>query len=68
MLRSSLAIAVLAVMVGVSGCASRAETVGAATGVALGAGLGGGTLGAVGGGLLGYGIGSKYDERQNQPR
>jgi len=68
MLRSSLGVAVLAAVIGVSGCASRAETVGAATGVALGAGLGGGTLGAVGGGLLGYGIGSKYDERQSQPR
>jgi hypothetical protein len=68
MLKSSLGVAVLAAVIGVSGCASRAETVGAATGVAIGAGIGGGTLGAVGGGLLGYGIGSKYDERQNQPR
>lgn len=68
MVKSSLGIAVLAAVIGVSGCASRAETVGAATGVAIGAGVGGGKLGAIGGGLLGYGIGSKYDERQNNPR
>ena len=63
MLKSSAGIAVLAAMIGISGCASRAETVGAATGVAIGAGVGGGTLGALGGGLLGYGLGGKYDER-----
>ena len=68
MLKSSVGIAVLAAVIGISGCASRAETVGAATGVAIGAGVGGGTLGALGGGLLGYGLGSKYDERQGNPR
>ena len=48
-----------------AGCATRAETVGAASGVALGAAVGGGTLGTVGGGMVGYAAGRAYDQRHN---
>ena len=63
MIKSSMAVGVMAALVGISGCASRAETVGAATGVALGAAVGGGTLGTVGGGMVGYAAGRAYDQR-----
>jgi hypothetical protein len=68
MLKSSLGVAVLAAVIGVSGCASRAQTMGAATGVAIGTAVGAGPMATIGGAMVGYGIGSKYDERQNQPR
>ena len=64
MIKSSLAMVLLASVVGTAGCASRAETVGAATGVAVGAGLGGGAMGTVGGAMVGYAIGRTYDQRQ----
>ena len=63
MIKSSIAVSLVAAIVGISGCASRAETVGAATGVALGAAVGGGTLGTVGGGMVGYAAGRAYDQR-----
>ena len=63
MFKSAIGIAVLASVVGISGCATRAETVGAASGVALGAAIGGGTLGTVGGGMVGYAAGKAYDQR-----
>jgi hypothetical protein len=63
MIKSAIGIALVASFIGISGCASRAETVGAATGVALGAAIGGGTLGTVGGGMVGYAAGRAYDER-----
>ncbi|MEA3195152.1 MAG: hypothetical protein QOD26_3485 [Betaproteobacteria bacterium] len=63
MFKSSIAVAALAAVVGISGCASRAETVGAASGVALGAAVGGGALGTVGGGMVGYAAGRAYDQR-----
>lgn len=63
MFKSSLLVAVAASLVGLAGCASRAETVGAASGVALGAAVGGGKIGAVGGGMVGYAAGRAYDQR-----
>ena len=48
------------------GCASQAETVGAATGAAVGAAMGGGTIGTVGGAMVGYGAGRAYDERHRR--
>ncbi len=63
MLKSRIAIAVLASLAGVAGCATQAETVGAASGAAIGAALGGGTIATVGGAMVGYGAGKKYDER-----
>ncbi len=65
MIKSSIAIGLLTAVVGISGCATRAETVGAASGVALGAAVGGGTLGTVGGGMVGYAAGRAYDQRHN---
>lgn len=64
MIKSTLAVALLASVVGTAGCASRAETVGAATGVAVGAGLGGGAMGTVGGAMVGYAAGRAYDQRR----
>ena len=62
MFRSGIGIAVLASLIGVTGCATRAETVGAATGVAAGAALGGGALETIGGGMVGYAAGRSYEE------
>lgn len=63
MFKSGIAAAVLAAVVGISGCATQAETVGAATGAAVGAAMGGGTVATVGGAMVGYGAGHAYDER-----
>jgi hypothetical protein len=63
MIKSSIAIAVLAAVVGMSGCASRAEMVGAGTGAALGAAIGGGTMATLGGAMVGYGAGNIYDQK-----
>jgi hypothetical protein len=63
MFKSAIGIAVVASLVGISGCASRAETVGTAAGVAVGAGLGGGTIGTLGGAMVGYSAGRAYDQR-----
>jgi hypothetical protein len=65
MIRSGIGIALLASLVGISGCATRAETVGTFTGAAVGAGVGGGTVGTVGGAMVGYAAGRAYDARHN---
>lgn len=62
MFKSRIGIALLASLVGIAGCATRAETVGAASGAAIGAGLGGGTMGTVGGAMVGYAAGRSYDQ------
>ena len=62
MIKSSIAIALLASAAGIAGCATQAETVGMATGAAVGAGLGGGTMGTVGGAMVGYAAGRSYDD------
>ena len=63
MFKSGIGIALLASLVGIAGCATQAETVGAATGAAIGAAVGGGTIATVGGAMVGYGAGRAYDER-----
>ena len=65
MIRSLVGTLLLASFLGLGGCASRAELVGAGTGAALGAGVGGGTMGAVGGGLVGYAAGRTFDQRHH---
>lgn len=61
MKKSLIAVPVLAALVGITGCATRAETVGTFTGAAVSAGLGGGNIGTVGGAMVGYAAGRAYD-------
>jgi hypothetical protein len=62
MIKSSIGIAVIASLVGLSGCASKAETIGTASGAAVGAAVSnGGTIGTLGGAMVGYGMGKAYD-------
>ena len=63
MKKSLIAVPALAVLVAISGCATRAETVGTFTGAAVGAGLGGGHVGTLGGAMVGYAAGRAYDQR-----
>ena len=56
-------IAIVAALVGMSGCASQAELVGAGTGAAVGAAVGGGPLSTIGGAMVGYGAGNVYDQK-----
>ena len=63
MIKSSVAIAVLASVVGIAGCASKAETIGMGAGMATGAAVGGGAMGTVGGAMVGYAAGRAYDQR-----
>ena len=64
MIKSGIGIAVLASFVGLSGCASKAETIGTAGGMAAGAAVSnGGTLGTLGGALLGYSAGRAYEDK-----
>jgi hypothetical protein len=54
-------------LAGIGGCATQAETVGAATGAAVGAAVGGGSaVGTIGGAMVGFGAGKAYDQRQNR--
>ena len=67
MFRAGIVVGSLLVsLAGVGGCATQAETVGAATGAAVGAAMGGGTIGTVGGAMVGFGAGRAYDERRNR--
>ena len=64
MLKSGIGIALVASLVGLSGCASKAETIGAAGGMAAGAAVSnGGTLGTLGGAMVGFGAGHAYDQK-----
>ena len=64
MFRSGIGIALLVSVIGLSGCASKAQTIGMAGGAAVGAAISdGGMLGTVGGAMLGYGAGRAYEER-----
>ncbi|MBV9191480.1 MAG: 3-hydroxyisobutyrate dehydrogenase [Betaproteobacteria bacterium] len=59
-----LALVVCAGVIGVSGCASKAETAGTLGGAAVGsAASGGGVLGTAAGGVVGYEAGKVYDEK-----
>ena len=59
MLKSSIAVSVIAAVAALSGCASQAELVGAGTGAAVG----GGPMATVGGAMVGYGAGHVYDQK-----
>ena len=65
MFKPTLAAALLASVVGISGCATRAETIGMGAGMATGAAVGGGTIGTVGGAMVGYAAGRAYDNKHN---
>ena len=62
-MKSSIAIALVASLVALAGCASKAETIGTASGAALGAAVSnGGTVGTLGGAMVGYGMGRAYED------
>jgi osmotically inducible lipoprotein OsmB len=65
MFRSGIKIALVASLVALGGCASKSQTIGAATGAAVGAAVSnGGAIGTVGGAMVGYGLGKAYEERR----
>lgn len=66
MIKSGIAVALLASVVGITGCATRAETVGTGLGMATGAAVGGGGIGTVGGAMVGYAAGRAYDQRHDR--
>ena len=62
-MKSSIAIALVASLVGLAGCATKSETIGTASGAALGAAVSnGGTVGTLGGVMVGYGMGRAYQD------
>jgi len=62
-MKSGIGIALVAAVVAMSGCASRAEMIGAGTGAAAGAAIGGGPMATIGGAMVGYGAGHVYDDK-----
>jgi uncharacterized lipoprotein YajG len=63
MLKSGIAITVLASVLSLAGCATKSETIGTASGAAIGAAVSnGGTIGTLGGAMVGYGLGRSYDQ------
>ena len=62
-MKSRIAIVLAATFIGLAGCASQAEMVGAGTGAAVGAAVGGGPMATVGGAMVGYGAGHVYDSK-----
>jgi hypothetical protein len=64
MFKSAMGTMVLAALLGISGCASRAETIGTVGGAAAGNVIsGGGALGTAAGGVVGYEAGKYYDKK-----
>lgn len=62
-MRPGIAIALVTSLVGLAGCATKAETIGTAGGMAAGAAVSnGGMLGTLGGAMLGYGAGRAYED------
>ena len=62
-MKSSIAIALVASLVGLAGCATKSETIGTASGAALGAAVSnGGSVGTLGGAMVGYGMGRAYED------
>jgi hypothetical protein len=62
-MRSGIAIALVTSLVGLAGCATKAETIGTAGGMAAGAAVSnGGMLGTLGGAMVGYGAGRAYED------
>ena len=74
MTKHLLAVAIaLAGAIGVSGCASRAETVGTVGGAAAGGALGsavtgGSTIGTIGGAVVGGAVGNEMGERYDEKK
>jgi hypothetical protein len=67
MLRAGIVVSAFASFAAMAGCASQAQTVGAATGAAVGAAVGGGSaMSTIGGAMVGWGAGKVYDQRQNR--
>lgn len=66
MIRTGIVVALLASAVGITGCATRAETVGMGAGMATGAAVGGGAMGTLGGAMVGYAAGRAYDNRHGK--
>lgn len=65
MFRTGIVASVFTALAVLGGCATQAETVGAAGGAAIGAAVGGGsTISTIGGAMLGYGAGKAYDQRR----
>ena len=65
MLKTGIVAGAFAALAGLGGCATQAETVGAAGGAAIGAAVGNGsTLSTIGGAMVGYGAGKAYDQRR----
>jgi hypothetical protein len=66
MTKLPIAIVLFALAVAVSGCASRAETVGTLGGAAVGsAASGGSAVGTAAGGVVGYEAGKVYDQKHH---
>ncbi len=66
MYRTKIGIALVASLVGVAGCASKAQTIGTAAGAAIGAAVSdGGKIGTIGGAMVGYGLGRVYENRHD---
>ena len=63
MLKSTIAVAAVAAVIGLSGCASQSELIGAGTGAAVGAAVGGGPMATIGGAMVGYGAGHIYEQK-----
>ena len=65
MFKTGILVGLLASVAALGGCATQAETVGAAGGAAIGAAVGNGsTLSTIGGAMVGYGAGKAYDQRR----
>lgn len=64
MFKSAMVMVLAGALAGIAGCASRAETVGAAGGAVVGnAATGGGAVGTIGGAAVGYEAGKYYDQK-----
>ena len=63
MYKSAIAIALLASLTALAGCATRGETVGTLAGAGVGYGAtGGSALGTAAGGVIGYEVGRNYSQ------
>ena len=63
MWKSAIGIAVIGALVVLGGCATKAETIGLASGAAVGAAVSnGGVIGTAGGAMVGYGMGRAYED------
>jgi hypothetical protein len=66
MFKSGIGIALVAAVVGLTGCATKERVIGTAAGAAVGAAVSdGGKIGTLGGAMLGYGLGRVYENRHD---